>query len=359
MLVYLYGMVYRGEVVAWRKQLFMGLIFGIASAVSMNAPITLADGFILDLRNLFIGISAAFFGVIAGLFTLTIAIAMRLSLGGNGVAFALPAMAIVTIVGLAWRKKFWKNESFKPKHLVLLGIMISAHLSVGAFLPPEIRARFWTEVAPIIAIMNLVGAIVLGRLLRRETELLRQEQDLAKAAMTDPLTKLINRRRLEELVAETPISRKGTKGRAILFCDIDNFKEINDTFGHATGDDTLIELTKRLGALLRPSDIFARLAGDEFVIVLPATTLQEAKVVAERCRNAISRQKFFSGKAQFDVSISMGVKWSLAPPAFMDDLAVADTALYQAKSMGRNCVVYDTDAIDGTAASIVKLSATA
>lgn len=340
MLVYLYGMIYRSDGVVWRKNLIMGGIFGAAAALSMHAPITLADGFILDLRNLFVGIAAAFFGVLTGLFTLLLALVMRISIGGDGVMFAIPATAIVTIMGLTWRRYFWQESYQSKRSLALLGAMVSCHLLVGSFLPTALRAKFFLEIVPIITVMNIVGAVVLGRMLKREYDLLRQEKALETAATTDPLTQLINRRQLEDLFIK--LGKDHLRGRAILFFDIDNFKDVNDTFGHATGDATLTETTRRIQKCLRPTDIFSRLAGDEFVIVLPDVALSEAKIIAERCRIAVSRGKFNIGTDVFDVSISIGARWTQSATSFSNDLSHADIALYKAKAMGRNCVVYDT-----------------
>jgi diguanylate cyclase (GGDEF)-like protein/PAS domain S-box-containing protein len=182
----------------------------------------------------------------------------------------------------------------------------------------------------------------LGRLwiARDVTERRRHEQTLKQLATTDALTGLANRRAfMARLEGECARQSTGGPGGMVLMLDLDHFKRVNDTWGHATGDVVLVHLARMLsGDLLRTDDLAGRLGGEEFAVLLPGTSAPEALAVGERLRRALeqSRIKACDGTT-FQVTMSIGV----APlqgdaPAV---LAQADAALYQAKNTGRNKVV--------------------
>lgn len=170
------------------------------------------------------------------------------------------------------------------------------------------------------------------------------EQSLA-LALVDPLTGAFNRRYLDshlpKLVAR---SRSGRRGVALLFVDVDRFKAINDSYGHATGDAVLKEMVHRMTLSLRPMDLVVRLGGEEFAVILPDTGLPTALEVAERLREVMAGTPFAVPEAglQIPVTASFGVACLRAdaedetPMALM---ARADAAVYQAKQTGRNRVV--------------------
>jgi diguanylate cyclase (GGDEF)-like protein len=121
--------------------------------------------------------------------------------------------------------------------------------------------------------------------------------------------------------------------------DIDNFKALNDTFGHLEGDKVLIEIAKIMKKETRESDIVARYGGEEFVIILSGTDKEGAKVVAERIRNAVENHKFIIKGRKITVTISIGVStYPLDADMKMEIIRCADKALYQAKGEGKNKV---------------------
>ena len=129
----------------------------------------------------------------------------------------------------------------------------------------------------------------------------------------------------------------------IAMIDIDHFKRVNDTHGHAVGDQVLIEVARRLRNALRPGDLVARLGGEEFAVLLPHATSNDAAMICERLRVALIESpiaiKAVSKKA--DVTVSVGFT-RYAPPESTDAaLSRADARLYAAKSAGRNCVMGD------------------
>jgi diguanylate cyclase (GGDEF)-like protein len=157
-------------------------------------------------------------------------------------------------------------------------------------------------------------------------------------AATDALTGQGNRRALDELLkqqAELYIS--SGKSFSILMLDIDFFKTINDGFGHMTGDDVLRAFAQRVREYLRPGDVCARFGGEEFVVVLPRATLEEAREVAERLRLGVAQSPLLRTPT-VHVTVSIGVA-TLAPSQTVGDLlASADAAVYAAKNAGRNQV---------------------
>lgn len=171
------------------------------------------------------------------------------------------------------------------------------------------------------------------------TQRKRTEERILYLALHDPLTDLGNRRSVEEgLERVVARARRGVPG-SLLFLDLDHFKVVNDTLGHAAGDTVLVELARLLGTICRPGDEIARLGGDEFVLVLEGIPADAGRMMAERLRRAVHEHRFEVGGSRFDLSVSVGVApidGRLNPSAL---LALADSALYAAKERGRNRVV--------------------
>jgi diguanylate cyclase (GGDEF)-like protein len=175
----------------------------------------------------------------------------------------------------------------------------------------------------------------------------RLRDEVADLALLDDLTGVGNRRHLlARLSEECARSERSNAPFALLVIDLDGFKGINDTYGHAAGDACLQHFTLMAQTRLRPGDMLARTGGDEFCVVLPASTLREGAMIARRivsvCREDAA-QCTGTG-ADIPVSVSIGVaQWTREMGAFPDRLiAAADHALYDAKKNGRNChAVYE------------------
>ena len=173
---------------------------------------------------------------------------------------------------------------------------------------------------------------------------------LLKDATLDALTGFYNRKQLEERVKqEVASSRRQKTPLCAIMTDIDFFKHVNDTYGHAAGDLVLKTVSKVMRSQLREYDIAGRYGGEEFVVLLPFTKTEEAKMVAERLRQSIQGKVIDISKVNPDaqdkninVTISLGV-YELSPGCKEDDLLKnADKALYKAKESGRNrTVVYE------------------
>lgn len=123
---------------------------------------------------------------------------------------------------------------------------------------------------------------------------------------------------------------------SILIYDIDHFKKINDTYGHLAGDYVLKELSKRVKNMLRTTDVFIRFGGEEFLIVLPMTTMDGSKLTADKILNIASEEPFVFEKQIIYLTVSIGITSPLQSDCLVTLLQRADDALYKAKDSGRN-----------------------
>jgi diguanylate cyclase (GGDEF)-like protein len=162
-----------------------------------------------------------------------------------------------------------------------------------------------------------------------------------KEAIYDTLTNLFNRRHFEErLSAETQKAFEGNSNLSIIMVDIDHFKRVNDTFGHAGGDKVLREIASLLKNSVRVYDTVARYGGEEFVLLLPGAPLDPTAMVAERIRRSVENTPFEIGQTQVHLTISLGISnFPIHRARSKEELVkMADLALYDAKRGGRNRV---------------------
>jgi two-component system, cell cycle response regulator len=181
---------------------------------------------------------------------------------------------------------------------------------------------------------------------KRYAEKLRDNVQMSiEAAITDALTGLHNRRYME-IHLGTLVEQAGARSRplSVLVLDIDFFKAINDSYGHSAGDDVLKEFSRRLKKAVRGIDLACRFGGEEFVVVMPDTSIAMATVVAERLRKRIAGEPFRISQntraVQATISIGIAAMRSIEDRP-SDIIRRADEALYRAKRQGRNRVVAD------------------
>ena len=174
----------------------------------------------------------------------------------------------------------------------------------------------------------------------------RLQELLERRALIDGLTGLANRAALEDrLVSEWAMYERHRAPLAVLIADLDQFKQVNDQFGHAVGDDVLRRVAIVLRASVRVGDLAARYGGEEFVIVAPHCDTQGALLSAERFRQRLAEPAVTISPSHLSVTASIGVasvpEDQAASPGAL--LSLADEALYVAKARGRNCVVSAAD----------------
>ncbi|HHY41818.1 MAG TPA: diguanylate cyclase [Thermoanaerobacterales bacterium] len=176
------------------------------------------------------------------------------------------------------------------------------------------------------------------------TEKRKIQEKLKYLATTDSLSGLFNRAEFMNLAQKAyALAQKNNEELSLLIMDLDNFKTINDSFGHGAGDAVIREIGNIIKTSFRKTDIAGRIGGEEFAVVLKNASLAESKKVAEKFREAVARRKVIYGKQEIRFTVSIGVAAIRSHTYDIDDLEkalkMADDALYKAKDMGRNRVV--------------------
>jgi diguanylate cyclase len=169
------------------------------------------------------------------------------------------------------------------------------------------------------------------------TQLVELNRSLDLATRIDPMTGLANRRHIKEKV-EQEYSRAQRHNRifSIILADIDNFTKINDTYGYNAGDDVLVEISRVFMGCFRQEDICARWGGEEFLILLPETTIEGALAVAQKIHESIAMTEFKANKPGIRTTISIGLSEYKPGQALFECVSRADHALQQAKKSGKN-----------------------
>ncbi len=179
-------------------------------------------------------------------------------------------------------------------------------------------------------------------LARVNEKLMAANKRLEELVLIDPLTGLLNRRGLERaLFRETALMKRGAPDLLMLSVDLDDFKKINDQFGHAAGDVILKEVSHKIQATIRPTDYASRIGGDEFIILLTQTQRAEALKVAERVRLAVSRTSLTLPHQEIRVTASEGLTFLSHEMVSVDELiALGDAAVKLSKEQGKNRVSF-------------------
>jgi diguanylate cyclase (GGDEF)-like protein len=205
------------------------------------------------------------------------------------------------------------------------------------------RVANWVEVASGIVYVISLSMMPLALIWMFN---LRLVAHLGRQALSDPLTHLLNRRGLEDAGKRELARYARTKQElSLVVLDVDHFKRLNDTFGHAGGDIVLREIADLLRQLLRESDSIGRLGGDEFVLVLPDTASFGAGKIIDRVRLAVEKHPMPIWNREASITSSFGIATSNLRSNLTWDLLLkeADLALYAAKAAGRNCYAFYTE----------------
>lgn len=291
----------------------------------------------------FVGVAAGINQLLGAFTALTLiwGIAYRLDYAWQlflmlGLATTFDLLALAPLISL-------RRLHYRPATRFALAIFVLAALSMAVraclVVLQERGLYLWLPDANSISLYTPAAALLLGKcfvflMLLHE----RQSAELEKLAVTDSLTGLLNRkgfidygqRLLQRLHQEQ-------RGYAVLMMDMDHFKSINDRHGHAAGDAALRAFAEVLREQLRPNDCYGRIGGEEFCALLPGLNPADAFQVAERVRRRFSEQAFSTPKGLLYGSVSIGVHGQFGNAASIEAMMQsADSALYEAKAMGRN-----------------------
>ncbi|GAB1693828.1 diguanylate cyclase domain-containing protein [Krasilnikovia sp. M28-CT-15] len=246
---------------------------------------------------------------------------------------ALTAAAVHPSAALATRLTPAPEDDLTPGRLTFLGAMMALIPMVGGG-----RALFGLPTDGVLLAIGsaLVVPLVMVRIAALSAQRRHAEQALRRAAVHDSLTGLPNRTACLEritaaLAAPLPSCPDATPRLAVLFCDLDGFKPVNDRLGHAAGDQLLVAVAERLRGCVRDTDLVSRFGGDEFVIVCEAADSQAAvNAVCERIRTMLRRPITVAGQT-VQIGISVGVAFAERSSTTDDLIGRADLAMYEAK----------------------------
>jgi two-component system, cell cycle response regulator len=255
---------------------------------------------------------------------------LMLIFGISVMSFALSSLAF--ILGKPWNHMWWLAHAIFASGFFLLsfGVVQAFHTTRSfstIYSQDELMARLAESMARTEAALQ---------------ELQHTNQKLEHLAAVDPLTGAVNRRIFLERV-DTEIGRvkRGEAPFSLLALDLDNFKRVNDTFGHQVGDSVLKAVVQTCLEAIRPYDGVARVGGEEFMVLLPQAALDVALMVGERIRMAIQGTRFDAmGADPLSITVSIGISQFGQDGNTIDTvLRAADQRLYRAKNHGRNCVI--------------------
>lgn len=212
--------------------------------------------------------------------------------------------------------------------------------SLSAVLETQISANYFFIIGTSLDSLLFTLAIfnMIKKELAEKAHIVEREKHYINLSRTDSLTGLYNRRYLDDIVKRLEIEKNLCAQNAIIMIDLDNFKKINDTFGHPAGDIVLINVSSIIQKHVRKTDIACRYGGDEFLIFLPGASALAAQAIAEKiCKEIEHNHSCFTDTGdKIKHTISIGISESRESDSFDGNLLRADAALYKAKKLGRN-----------------------
>ena len=229
---------------------------------------------------------------------------------------------LIPVAGIGWLVRDRAYAYIAAASTAAVTVVIAVAGQAAAPLVAALAAA-GVRFALYLIVLALLGGI-------RQMQVARE-----KEARTDYLTGALNARAFEEAaIAEIERGRRYGQALSLLYLDVDDFKSVNDTFGHREGDSVLAELSHVMRCAVRTNDLVARLGGDEFAVLMPEANRFSALAVARRVRDEVGRVTTPDGHA---VRCSIGVASYAAPPVAVDELIHdADTLMYSAKEQGKD-----------------------
>lgn len=205
------------------------------------------------------------------------------------------------------------------------------------------KVHFSVRVTPIRDENEKVtGASLMFHDISAHIVLINKIKQLERSASYDFLTKLPNRRLFEKnLLARFEEMQRHSKPFGVAFIDVDNFKSINDNYGHDVGDLVLQMVARRLETILRPYDVLGRWGGEEFVVLIPEVSNDQLRNVSNRLRTAVESASLFSAGNVLKVTVSIGATLSKSDDTIQSIIKRADNLMYQSKQSGKNTVTLE------------------
>ncbi|HZP66748.1 MAG TPA: GGDEF domain-containing protein [Rudaea sp.] len=340
------------QALSWGLVAVRGLVPDIVSVVLANALLSIGYAVMVDAVRRFLDLRGGhrmLYGLVAAsicvqlFFTYEVPNTRVRILIGSSLFAALLPYALLPLLGAyrrTWRRSYLLTAA---GFAILLAIMLVRVLYEGLNAEGLNNALLSTPMQALVfgalAIFPAVGT--LGFLLMCSSRLY---QELERQATVDALTGINNRRTLDELAGRAiAAAHRHKRSLAVLLIDADHFKRINDVHGHEVGDDALRCICAALKRGLRAEDLFGRLGGEEFVVVLPDADETAALASAERLRQAVEQAEFSAERRAVPLRISIGVAIDAPDDDFASLLRRADQALYAAKRAGRNRVIGPSD----------------
>lgn len=238
--------------------------------------------------------------------------------------------------------------TLRPKQTIALALLAITGLAIAcallvAYGISQIQVEVINFLLTAIGIVSV--AVVTGDLSKLRSRLNAQKRQLEEAlvrietiARTDSLTALANRRRMHELLDQAERNSSGQHSVCVALLDIDHFKAVNDKLGHAGGDEILKAFAQTWRQSVRDKDTFARWGGEEFLLLMPETSLQEAEMIVKRILERVRAEPFAFGGHRVEVTFSAGVVERKPDEKMALTVMRADAAMYSAKAAGRNRV---------------------
>lgn len=287
-LVFALSFLDRLDITPKTRAVWIGVVAGICAFAAMMDPLVISEGVLIDGRSVFLGLAAATGGPLAALVALLFSSFTRIYLGGVGMAVGLSSMVFCALPGLVWRilddfrcfSERWRWPIF--------GLILCISVPFVLMLPEPLGWQALRDGGLGQALVYLAGSSLFGLMLTREQKYNEQHHILAIDADIDPLTKALNRRGLEKRFSEH-FSQVGEASCFVGVIDVDNFKMINDRFGHDVGDLALCEVVTSLQRHIRSNDIIARIGGDEFVLIAFDLDHEQAAALHARLKDTLHR----------------------------------------------------------------------